>query len=137
MREGVGEGGGAMKSKRKPRTASILITDDELRWIRRGEHALYRPISDHWEGQLRKFTRPKVDLKAGIGQVTLIPFDQEAEEDLPDIVHLVLELEGEKGKYKKKAESRILTDIFDNGRHPDTGERCWVLDLGKVVEVEK
>lgn len=116
------------------RTASVLISEQEVRAIGEGRRVLYRPRSKHWDGQFRKFLEPR--------QVTLVGFEAQ------DIVHLSVDtgaVDRETGRpIIKKVESRVLSRITNEAVFPDDygiehdgirpGDPCWFLVLRERVK---
>lgn len=114
------------------RTASVLLTDDEVSGLDLDLRLLYRPLSIHWDGQFGKFLEPR--------QVTIVGFEAQ------DIIHLMKDTgrTHEGGRpIVVKIESRVLRRISDKGVFPEdyrikyenleAGMPCWVVVLGHKV----
>ena len=110
----------------RTRSASVLVTEEELHRIQNGDRVLHRPLTVHWQGQLGKFLeRPGRPPDVQLDLFGNPPSDEE----VVDVVHLVVGRVDGKGKaYKWRAETRRLDDICK-------GLESWVLDLGDVVEL--
>lgn len=113
------------------KTASVLISREEVSWLSSGRNIIYRPISLHWDGQLRKFLEPRTRTLEGT--------------EIPYVVHLITEFEKTGGgTFKRNYESRVLVDISEEAEFPVRfplevdhlrgGDKCWALVLGEKVE---
>ena len=115
------------------RTASILLTEDEVLAMEDGLRLLYRPITVHWDGQFGKFLEPR--------QQTLVGWEED------DLVHLMRDTgkthEGSDRPVVVKVSTRVLRRITDEAVYPanyhvkydnlDPGEECWAIALGHEV----
>lgn len=118
------------------RTASILLTDQEVTAIENGLRLLYRPLTLHWDGQFGKFKEPR--------QATLVGFESQ------DIVHLMKDTgkvkTDDRGKERPlivKVESRVIRRINDEAIYPEDYvinydnlepmDQCWIVALGEKV----
>ena len=115
------------------RTASVLLSDAEVKAIEGGMRALYRPHSLHWDGQFHKFLEPK--------QATLMGFE------VQDIVHMMMDtgrVDEETGRpIIKRVESRVIARVTDGAVFPEAyevdhgdlkpGDPCWLVVLREKV----
>lgn len=126
------------------RTASVLLTDQEVTAIEQGLRLLYRPISLHWDHMFSKFKEPR--------QIALVGFE------VQDIVHLMKETgrvvkdddgnvvvdgNGRPKTHKIKIESRVIKKINDEAIFPEDYnleydnlepmDQCWIVSMGHKV----
>lgn len=119
------------------RTASVLLTDQEVRAVGNGLRIIYRPLTMHWDGQLGKFKEPRQPTIDGTHE--------------PDVVHLMrdtgktytVERTGEVRPVIVKVESREISEISDKAVFPDgyhleydnleAMDQCWAVVLGQKV----
>lgn len=122
------------------RTASILLTSQEVHALGDGLRILYRPLSLHWDGQLGKFREPRQPTLDGTGD--------------PDVVHLmkdtgrtyIVEKTGEVRPVIVKVGSRVIKEISDEALFPDgyfleydnldPMDLCWAVVLGQKVGIK-